>query len=101
MPPLKERKEKKLKDLKKVENIEINIDSSMDNPELNDLPDLLSLMSTYIAEIWKTQMGHHNLLQRLIKLALNNPNCKSGYNFGVNWWKHSFTLVQNGFKNVS
>ena len=50
-PPLKERKEKKLKDLQKVENIEINIDSSMDNAELNELPEVLSLMLTYIAEM--------------------------------------------------
>ena len=40
-------------------------------------------MLTYIAEICNTEMGHHNLLQRLIKLTLNNPNCKSGYNFGM------------------
>ena len=72
-----------MKDLQKVENIEINIDSSMDNAELNEVPEVLSLMSTYIVEIHKTEMGQHNLLQRLIKLALNNPNCKSGYNFGM------------------
>ena len=55
----------------------------MDNPELNELPELFSLMSTYIAEVCKTEMGHHNLLQRLIKLSLNNPDCKSGYSFGM------------------
>ena len=70
MPPLKERKEKQLKNLQKVEKIEINIDSSMDNPELNELSKLLSLMLTYIVEICKTEMGHHNLFTEIDKAGI-------------------------------
>ena len=47
------------------------------------LPGLLSEMSEYISGIRNTEIGHRTLLKKLEKLAINNPDKKKDYTFGM------------------
>ena len=40
-------------------------------------------MSQYISGIRNTEIGHRKLLKKLEKLAINNPDKKKDYTFGM------------------
>ena len=52
-------------------------------PKIKMLPALLSKMSEYISWIRNTEIGHRTLLKKLEKLAINNPDKKKDYTFGM------------------
>ena len=59
------------------------IDRCSFDENIDELPEILSMLSGYIQDIRKTELGHKNLLQHLFKLLQNNPDNKKNYTFGM------------------
>ena len=82
-PSIESRKVRKEKDLELVAAFEEVIDTCSFDENIDKLPEILSMLSGYIQDIRKTELGHRNLLQHLFKLSQNNPDNKKNYTFGM------------------
>ena len=79
-PNLEEVLQKRNEDIEFIDNIEKEINNIDGNsniqPKIQFFPGLLAKISQYIPGIRSTEIGHRKLLEKLEKLAYNNPDKK-------------------------
>ena len=83
-PSIESCKEYKELDMAILEEFEDMIDNCTPEEKMAKLPEILSMMTGYLGDIYQTELGHKRLLMRLFELSLNNPDNKTNYTFGVN-----------------
>ena len=83
-PTIESRKECKELDMAILQGFENMIDNATPEEKMAKLPEILSMMTGYLADICQTELGHKRLIMRLFKLSLNNPDNKTNYTFGMN-----------------
>ena len=83
-PTIESCKEHKKLDMAILQGFKNMIDNATPEKKMVKLPEILSMMTGYLADIHQTELGHKRLLKRLFKLSLNNPDNKTNYIFGMN-----------------
>ena len=83
-PTTESHKECKELDMAILEDFEDMIDNGTPEEKMAKPPEILSMMTGYLADICQIELGHKRLLMRLFKLSLNNPDNKTNYTFCMN-----------------